>query len=101
MFFRKPSGRRTKVHVSRIKHFDPLNHPTEPDVLLSRDTDHDVAATDVVVGTDTVTQDAGIQTGGAEVAYAAIPSPWIGVPLSHLAWLAAKQPPFNAFPDFV
>ena len=98
---RKPSGRRTKVHVSRIKHFDPLNHPTEPDVLLSRDTDFDVAATDDVVGTDTVTQDAGAQTGEAEVACAAIPSPWIGVPLSHLAWLAAKQPPFNAFPDFV
>ena len=54
-----------------------------------------------VVGTDTVTQDAGAQTGEAEVAYAAIPSPWIGVPLSHLAWLAAKQPPFNVFPDFV
>ena len=98
---RKPSGRRTKVHVSRIKHFDPLNHPTEPDVLLSRDTDFDVAATDDVVGTDTVTQDAGAQTGEAEVACAAIPSPWIGVPLSHLAWLAAKQPPLNAFPDFV
>ena len=87
--------------MSRIKHFDPLNHPTEPDVLLSRDTDFDVAATDDVVGTDTVTQDAGAQTGEAEVACAAIPSPWIGVPLSHLAWLAAKQPPLNAFPDFV
>ena len=70
-------------------------------MLLSRDTDFDVAATDDVVGTDTATQDAGQQIEESEVASVVIPSPWIGVPLSHLAWLAAKQPPYNAFPDFV
>ena len=72
---------------------------------LSRDTDHDVAATDEVVGTNNddnngLTQP-GQQVAKARVAKAAIPSPWVGIPLSHQAWELAKIPPFNAFPDFI
>ena len=40
---RKPSGRRTKVHAKRIKFYDPLNSPEDPEVSLSREDDADVA----------------------------------------------------------
>ena len=102
---RKPSGRKTKVHVSRIKHYDPLNHPVDPTVQLSRDTDHDVAATDEVVGANNDNNhDApqpGQQAAEARVANAAILSSRVGIPFSHQAWEFAKIPPFNAFPDFI
>ncbi len=72
---------------------------------LSRDTDYDVAATDEVVGANNdVNQDVPLtdqQAAEARVANAAIPSPWVGIPLSHNAWEFAKIPPFNAFPDFI
>ena len=102
---RKPSGCRSKVHVSRIKHYDLLNHPTDPTVQLSRDTDHDVVATDEVVGNDNEEHN-GLQPQGqqpveASVAHAAVPLPCIGVPFSHQAWTFAKRPPFDAFPNFV
>ena len=72
---------------------------------LSRDTDHDVAATDEVVGANNNNNhDApqpGQQAAEARVAAAAIPSSWVGIPFSHEAWEFAKIPPFNAFPDFI
>ena len=94
---KKPCGCRIKVHVSRIKHYDPLNHPTDPSVQLSRDTDHDVAATDEVVSTDNNVPGEVVQSTEATVAYVAVLSSWIGVLFSHLAWEDAKRPPFNAF----
>ena len=91
--------------MSRIKHYDPLNHPIDPTVQLSRDTDYDVAATNEVVGAnDDVNQDVPLtdqQAAEARVANAAIPSSWVGIPFSHQAWEFAKIPPFNAFPDFI
>ena len=72
---------------------------------LSKDTDHDVAVTDEVVGTSSddnhYASQPGQQVAEARVADAAIPSPWVGIPLSHKAWEFAKIPPFNAFPDFI
>ena len=63
--------------MSRIKHYDPLNHPVDPTVQPSRDTDHDVAATDEVVGANNDNHDApqpGQHAAEARVAAAAIPS---------------------------
>ena len=94
---RKLSGTLTRVHELRIKHYDPLNHPTDPSVQLSRDTDHDVAATDEVVSTDNNVPGDVVQSTEATVAYVAVLSSWIGVLFSHLAWEDAKRPPFNAF----
>ena len=80
---RKPSGQKTKVHVSRIKHYDPLNHPVDPTVQPSRDTDHDVAATHEVVGANNDNNhdvpQPGQQAAEAKVANAAIPPSWVGI----------------------
>ena len=43
----------------------------------------------------------GQQVAEARVADAAVPSPWVGIPLSRQAWEFAKIPPFGAFPDFI
>ena len=56
---------------------------------LSRDTDHDVAVTDEVGGTSSDNNHDGSQPGQqvaeARVADAAVPSPWVGIPLSRQA----------------
>ena len=71
---------------------------------LSRDTDHDVAVSDEVVGTSSDdNHDAsqpGQQVAKARAAGAAVPSPWVKIPLSRQAWEFARNPPFGAFPNF-
>ena len=46
---RKPTGRRTKVHAKRIKFYDPLNSPEDPEVTLSKEDDADVAHLETVL----------------------------------------------------
>ena len=71
---------------------------------LSRDTDHDVAVTDEVVGTSSddnhYASQPGQQVAEARVAGAAVPSPWVENPLSRRTWEFARNPPFGAFPNF-
>ena len=118
---KKPSHRTTRVHADRIKFYDPMNHPEDPEVLLSREDDVDVAEQDEVLeqasGPSGTLPD--LQVNEAEPQNSAFTSaqqhwqdhnvnmdtqrhPLIGLPLVYQLWLEQKEyPPLLAFPAFV
>jgi hypothetical protein len=104
-----------------MKFYDPMNHPEDPDVLLSREDDVDVSAQDEVLGQapgpsgtlpDLQVNEAEPQNSAFTLAQhhwqdprvnMDIPRhPFIGLPLVNQLWLEQKEyPPLLAFPDFV
>ena len=117
---KKPSHRTTKVHADRIKFYDPMNHPEDPEVLLSREDDVDVANQDEVLGQAPVPMGnlppAQTNVEPHNSAYALAQQhrqfhrvhmdqprpPQIGLPLVYQLWLNEKNfPPLLAFPDFI
>ena len=118
---KKPSHRTTKVHADRMKFYDPMNHPEDPEVLLSKEDDVDVAGQDEVIGqalgpsgtlpatqvTETEPQNSAYTLAQHHHQYHRVNMdnprhPLIGLPLVYQLWLEQKEyPPLLAFPDFV
>ena len=118
---KKPTHRTTTVHAGRMKFYDPMNHPEDPEVLLSREDDVDVVGQDQVISEPPALPGAGpaaqVNEPEAQASAYTMPQqhqqyhsvnmnttrhPSIGLPLVYHLWLEQKNyPPLLAFPDFV
>ena len=104
-----------------MKFYDPMNHPEDPEVLLSREDDVDVVGQDQVISEPPALPGAGpaaqVNEPEAQASAYTMPQqhqqyhsvnmnttrhPSIGLPLVYHLWLEQKHyPPLLAFPDFV